>query len=246
MSRFKNLKRKLGFLKAVSFYSKIKNGNFSELVTPNLSFPFQLRNNPFDYATFEEVVLNETYDLPLPFVPEYIIDGGGNIGLTACFFATKFPRATIVTVEPDDENFLLLQSNCKKYPGIRPLKCGIWKNNTHLQIENTEVGNNAFMVTETSEKDGTIKAVTVSSLMEQFNMPHIDILKLDIEGSEKEVFEQGSEKWLPLTKVLVIELHDKMKSGCSRSVFHAMGKYDFSFDMKGENVIFTNNSFLKN
>ena len=74
-------------------------------------------------------------------------------------------------------------------------------------------------------------------------MPHIDVLKLDIEGSEKEVFEEGYENWLPKTKLLLVELHDKMKKGCSRSVLNAVNKYDFSFDIKGENIIFTNNSF---
>jgi hypothetical protein len=73
--------------------------------------------------------------------------------------------------------------------------------------------------------------------------PHIDILKLDIEGSEKEVFETGYEHWLPKINILIIELHDKMKKGCSRAVFNAISKYDFSFDIKGENIIFTNNAF---
>ena len=244
MSRFKNLQKQLGFFKAISFYRKVKSGNLSNLQTGNLAQPFNLRNNPFDYATFEEVILNEAYNIPLGFEPTYIIDGGGNIGLTACFFATKFPKATIVTIEPDTENYKLLQLNCKQYHNIHTLQCGIWKNDTHLKIENTHVGNNAFTVTETNEAGtDTIKALTVFSVMEQSNMPHIDVLKLDIEGSEKEVFEENFEKWLPLTKVLIIELHDEMKKGCSRAVFNAVSKYDFSFDTKGENIIFTNNAF---
>jgi FkbM family methyltransferase len=244
MSRFKNLQKQLGFVKALSFYRKVKSGNLSNLTTDNLTHPFGLRHNPFDYATFEEVILREAYDIPLNFDPKYIIDGGGNIGLTACFFATKFPKAIIITVEPDTENYKLLQLNCKPYSNIHTLQCGIWKNNTNLKIENTHVGNNAFTVTETNEATAeTIKAVTVSAVMEQFNMPHIDVLKLDIEGSEKEVFEENFETWLPLTKVLIIELHDKMKKGSSRAVFNAINKYDFSFDMKGENIIFKNNAF---
>lgn len=244
MSRFKNLQKQLGFFKAVSFYRKLKSGHLSNLQTGNLAHPFGMRNNPFDYATFEEVILKEAYNIPLGFKPEYIIDGGGNIGLTACFFATKYPGATIVTVEPDSGNYNLLQSNSKPYSNIHPLNCGIWKNNAHLKIENTNAGNDAFTVTEADEAgNGTIKAVTISSLMEQFGMPHIDVLKLDIEGSEKEVFEENFEKWLPETKVLIIELHDGMKRGSSRSVFNAVNKYDFSFSMKGENIIFTNNAF---
>ena len=244
MSRFTNLKKQLGFWKAISLYRKIKSGNLSNLQTDNLAQPFNLRNNPFDYATFEEVILKEAYNIPLGFAPKYIIDGGGNIGLTACFLATKFPGATIVTVEPDTENYQLLQLNCKPYANIHTLQCGIWKNDTHLKIENTHVGNNAFTVTETNEVGAdTIKALTVLSVMKQFNLPHIDVLKLDIEGSEKELFEENFETWLPKTKVLIIELHDEMKKGCSRAVFNAVNKYDFSFDTKGENIIFTNNAF---
>jgi FkbM family methyltransferase len=244
MSRFKGLQKQLGFFKALSFYRKVKSGNLSNLQTGNLAHPFNLRNNPFDYATFEEVILKEAYNISLDFEPKYIIDGGGNIGLTACFFATKFPQASVVTIEPDSENYKLLQLNCWQYSNIYTLQCGVWKNDTNLRIENSNAGNNAFTVTETDEvAAGTIKAVTILSVMEQFNMPHIDLLKLDIEGSEKEVFEENFEQWLPKTKVLIIELHDEMKKGCSRSVFSAINRYDFSFNIRGENIIFTNNAF---
>jgi FkbM family methyltransferase len=244
MSRFKKLQKQLGFLKAISFYSKIKRGNLSNLNTHNLAQPFSMRNNPFDYATFEEVILNETYNIPLSFQPKYIIDGGGNIGLSACFFATKYPSAAVISIEPDKDNYKMLQLNCGHYSNIHTQQCGIWKNNTHLKIENADAGNNAFTVTETEEATGeTIQAVTILHLMEKYNMPYIDILKLDIEGSEKEVFEENFDTWLPKTKVLIIELHDEMKKGSSSAVFNAVNQFNFSFSIKGENIIFTNNEF---
>lgn len=244
MSRFTNLKKQLGFWKAISFYRKIKSSNLVNLVIDNLARPFTLRNNPYDYATFEEVLLNKTYDISLPFTPEYIIDGGGNIGLTACYFATKYSKAIIVSIEPDSENFKMMQVNCSQYTNIKMLQNGIWKKNTNLKIADSHAGNNAFTVVETDyETPDTLKAVTIQHIMELYDMHHIDILKLDIEGSEKEVFEENFETWLPKTKVLIIELHDEMKKGCSRSVFNAVNKYDFSFDIRGENIIFTNNAF---
>lgn len=243
MSRFTNLKKQLGFWEAISFYSKIKRGNLSNLFNKHLLKPFCLRKNPFDYATFEEVILNEAYNIPLSFTPKYIIDGGGNIGLTACYFASKYKDAVIVSVEPDKENFKILQTNCNQYANIKMLPNGIWQKNCNLIIENSNVGNNAFTVTETNENtNGSLEAVTIKRIMELYNMPQIDLLKLDIEGSEKEVFEEGYEYWLPKTKVLMIELHDKMKKGCSKAVFNAVNKYDFSFDIKGENIVLTNNT----
>lgn len=244
MSRFTNLKKQFGFWKAISFYRKIKSGNLVNLVIDDLARPFTLRNNPYDYATFEEVLLNKTYDISLSFTPQYIIDGGGNIGLTACYFATKYSGAIIVSIEPDSENFKMMQANCRQYTNIKMMQNGVWKKNTNLKIADSYVGNNAFTVVETDyETPDTLQAVTIQRIMELFDMPHIDILKLDIEGSEKEVFEENFEIWLPKTKVLIIELHDEMKKGCSRAVFNAVNKYDFSFDIRGENIIFTNNAF---
>ena len=63
-------------------------------------------------------------------------------------------------------------------------------------------------------------------------------------GSEKTVFEHNYESWLPFVKVLVIELHDRMVKGASSAVFEAIGKYDFSFGIKGENIVFSNNAKL--
>ena len=226
------------------FLLKIKSGNLVNLVIDDLARPFTLRNNPYDYATFEEVLLNKTYDISLSFTPQYIIDGGGNIGLTACYFATKYSGAIIVSIEPDSENFKMMQANCRQYTNIKMMQNGVWKKNTNLKIADSYVGNNAFTVVETDyETPDTLQAVTIQRIMELFDMPHIDILKLDIEGSEKEVFEENFEIWLPKTKVLIIELHDEMKKGCSRAVFNAVNKYDFSFDIRGENIIFTNNAF---
>ena len=245
MSRFSNLNKKLGLLKALSFYSKLKNNKVEGFKIDNLLKPFSMRNNPYDYATFEEVILNETYNIDLPFSPEFIIDGGGNIGLTACYFATKYPNAIVISVEPDAENFKILQTNTRAYKNISAFKSGIWKSNAYLKIIDSQVGNNAFTVTESNEEDTqAIKAVGIYNLMTEFNSPKIDILKLDIEGSEKEVFETNFETWLPKTKILIIELHDAMKPGCSKSVFNAISKYDFSFSIKGENIVFTNNALI--
>jgi hypothetical protein len=76
--------------------------------------------------------------------------------------------------------------------------------------------------------------------MREQNWNSIDILKVDIEGSEKEVFELNYENWLPKCKAIVIELHDNMKQGTSKSVFKAISQYNFSFEMQDENLIFIN------
>ncbi len=245
MSRYGSLKKYLSAGEALSIYLKIKMGNYENFHVSKLKFPFSMRNNPYDYATFEEVILREAYNIPINFIPYSIIDGGGNIGLTAAYFATKYPQASIVSLEPDKDNFNLLQQNTKAYKNVKAINKGIWNKQTDLVISNVGMGNNGFTVDEANENSfSVIPSLCIADIMQIMNWEHIDLLKLDVEGSEKEIFSGNYENWLPKTKVLIVEIHDRMKKGCSKAVFSAINNYNFSFSLIGENLVFTNESFL--
>ena len=241
MSRFSNLKKHLSFREAISIYLKIKKGNYDSFRLKKLQHPFSMRKNPYDYATFEEVLLREDYNIDFGFEPQTIIDGGANIGLTSVFFANKFPNANIVAVEPEKENFQILQKNTNSYSNISLLNAGIWDHNTFLSVVDEGKGNNAFTVKEVPvNTENAIKALSVYEIMKQQDWSTIDILKLDIEGTEKNIFEKNYESWLPFVRVLIVELHDRMIEGSSEAVFNTISKYNFTKEIKGENHIFFN------
>ena len=241
MSRFSNLKKHLSFREAISIYLKIKKGNYDSFRLKKLQHPFSMRKNPYDYATFEEVLLREDYNIDFGFEPQTIIDGGANIGLTSVFFANKFPNANIVAVEPEKENFQMLQKNTNSYSNISLLNAGIWDHNTFLSVVDEGKGNNAFTVKEVPvNTENAIKALSVYEIMKQQDWSTIDILKLDIEGTEKNIFEKNYESWLPFVRVLIVELHDRMIEGSSEAVFNTISKYNFTKEIKGENHIFFN------
>lgn len=244
MSRFSILKKHLSFSEAVSFYFKMKMGKWSNFKLKKLKHPFAIRNNPYDFATLEEVLLKGDYDIDLSFEPMTIIDGGANIGLTSIFFANKYPNAQIVSVEPETGNFEMLKKNSQHYPNISLLNTGIWSHTANLAIVDTGKGNNSFTVEELSAptKD-SIRAVSIADIMNERKWKTIDIVKLDIEGSEKTVFQKNYAGWLPFVRVLIVELHDRMVNGCSETVFNALGNYDFSKEINGENHIFFNKNF---
>lgn len=241
MSRFSALKKHLSLKEAFFIYTKMKIGQWNNWKLVKLKHPFSLRNNPYDYATFEEVLLREDYNLELGFTPKTIIDAGANIGLTSIYLASKYPTAKIVSLEPEHGNFQVLVQNAAKYENIKTVKAGVWNKITFLAIKDNGGGNNAFTVEEVSEEtESTIQALSIADIMQQNDWQQIDFLKIDIEGSEKIVFESDIESWLPFTKTLVIELHERMVPGCSAAVFSALNKYSFSSVEKGENIIFTN------
>ena len=244
MSRFSGLKKYLSWNEAISIYFKMKSGQYHEWKLKKLIHPVSLRNNPYDYATFEEVILKEEYKLPNDFKPLTIIDAGANIGLTSAYFASKYPNASIVSLEPDLENFNWLKNNTKLYKNVHPMLAGLWNQSGHLAVTHTSEGNNAFRVEVLpGYQEGSIAAFTVSEIMRLQNWKTVDLLKIDVEGAEKEIFEKNAE-WLPKVKMLVVELHDRFKPGCADAVFAVTGRYNFTYYEQGENHVFVNQDLL--
>ena len=97
----------------------------------------------------------------------------------------------------------------------------------------------------TAEDPAAFRTTTVGKLLAESGFDEIDLLKVDIEGAEKEVFGAPDvDEWLPKVKVLTIELHDRMKRGCSYEFFKAVSKYKWFFAFRGENLIFIRESLM--
>lgn len=246
MSRFKGLQFYKGFAEAAKIYVQLKFRKRITMRLLGLKFPFEMRDTGSDYATFTEVLVKKDYKLPFKYDPKTILDAGGNIGLTALFFANEFPQASIVTVEPDQKNFELLKKNTAPYKNIIPLNKGVWHHQAFLNVIDLGKGANSFIVEETPAPGiESIEAISIAEIMQQQGWQQIDLLKIDIEGTEKNIFENNAELWLPHTKVLFVESHDRMKKGCSAAIFKAVSNYNFSCFIAGENFLFVNEDLVQ-
>ena len=240
-SRLVLLIKAFGLADGVKFYVHFLFKKYGAFKSAKYKSRFRLRKNFADKYTFTQVFLDDQYNIDFPFQPLTIIDGGANIGLAAAYFAYRYPEASIVAIEPSKNNFKMVQENTAAFKQIKAYCKGIWSKSAYLHIINATDHDNAFIVEETAQnhKDA-IPAVSIEDIMRQHNWKYIHILKLDIEGSEKEVFESGFEYWLPRTRAIIIEIHDHMRSGASKAVFQAITKYNFSFSLQHENLIFIN------
>lgn len=244
-SRLKGLIKEFGFADGWKFYVHSKVNPSGTFYSSRYKRAFYLRPHTSDFYTFKQVFVERQYQIPIPFIPKTIVDAGANIGLATIYFAHRFPQARIVAIEPSKENFEILQCNVQGLSNVEPLCMGLWNKETHLRIIDTKSSKDSFMVKEASNvvEDG-VPAISVPAIMKRHGFDSIDILKVDIEGSEKELFEENYESWLPKTKMLLIEIHDFMKDSCATSVFKAISKYNFSFSMKHENLIFLNKDLM--
>ncbi|MHA8066976.1 FkbM family methyltransferase [Aquirufa sp. ROCK2-A2] len=215
--------------------------NFSS-ITPfsssHLLHPLWLRNHSSDFSVFYQIFLKHEYAINFAFEPKVILDCGANVGLASVYFKNRFPQSKIISIEPDRDNFDMLLQNTRGYSDVFCVKGAVWNKETNLIIKDQGIGSWGFMIEESSlQTNDSIKSYTIAQLMTQFGIDQIDILKIDIEGSEKELFESNFETWLPKTKVIIIELHDKMRAGSTRSFFNALSTFDYSLEMSGENLI---------
>ena len=52
------------------------------------------------------------------------------------------------------------------------------------------------------------------------------------------MFDESAEEWIDLVDCLIIELHDRIKPGCSKQVMERMASHDFTYCIYGENYVF--------
>ena len=239
-SRLKGLINTFGLLEGLGIYSRIKLKKSGRIDLHKYNASFYLRPKTSDLFTFDQVFIKQQYKIQLPFKPLTIVDAGANIGLSAAYFAITYPAAQIIAIEPEERNFEQLLKNIAPYKNITPLQKGLWNQETFVKITNLDDHVNSFMVQEDAENTNGISTVSLQAIMEQNKWETIDILKIDIEGSEKDVFEENTDYWLPKTKSIFVETHDRMRKGSTDAVLNALKKYNFSFSTIDENLVFIN------
>jgi len=170
--------------------------------------------------------------------PRIIVDAGANIGTSSIFFARNFPEARVFAIEPARENYELLLKNVAGHGNIVPVKAALWDSTCQKVLRDRHTGPWGYTLAEGGDTASTGQLVECKSLpqfMREQDIPSIDILKIDIEGGEKVLFESSAE-WISRVDVISIELHDRIVMGCSRAFY--LATRDFAcFAQSGEKVI---------
>lgn len=202
--------------------------------------PFIIRKNTSDLKVFRSVFLNKEFKLSKPVNPKFIIDAGAYTGLSTLFFAMQYPEAKIIAVEPEASNFEILKKHTASKQNIESINYGLWSKKTFLKVIDNKLGKWAFSLKEVNDtSDYDIHGITVKEILEKSGFKQIDILKIDIEGAEKELFSNNYQSWLDKVNTIIIELHDRYIEGCSEAVYNALIPTLWEVSGKGEKLIFT-------
>jgi FkbM family methyltransferase len=199
--------------------------------------PISLRIGTSDLDVYKKIFLDREYEVPFHAQPKTILDLGANTGLASLFFSLHFPNAQIVAVEPDPANFALLKKNTAHLPQVTCLQAAVWPHDAQVRLVDPGIGAWGLQIHEdptTNSPSIPVLAISLPSLLRDFPTGQIDLLKIDIEGAEKELLE-NADSWIPSVNAIVIELHDRYKPGCSRAFYRATNEFPNEKHV-GENI----------
>jgi FkbM family methyltransferase len=219
---------------------------------PNME-PIYIRPGESDLDVLHQIYFAKFYQIRVPEVREridrryreilaagkvpIIVDAGANIGISSIWFARQYGDARVVAVEPDAGNLALLRRNVAPYPNVAVLDAAIGATRGFAALSNS--GERLAWTVQTSRAEDGVKIVTVDDAFAASGGDEPFIVKIDIEGFERDLFASNLD-WLDRAYVVFVEPHDWMFPGerSSGPVQQAMAQRSFEMFIAGDTLAF--------
>lgn len=161
-----------------------------------------------DLATLWLIFFSETYSVSESDLR--IIDAGANVGMFTVYAAFRAPRAQIASVEPFSNTF----EHLSKAISENHLEDRVIAVRAALQGVNGTVGFDSrpgmpSQFRAVTPNGSPVEAITLPSLIESCGWDHIDLLKIDIEGSEYETLLNTPTPVLRQIRRIAMEYHPR-------------------------------------
>lgn len=151
-----------------------------------------------------------------------IIDAGAHIGTATISLARRFPKATIVAIEPSSDNIALLRQNTAAFPNVEVRHAALSATGGgQIELRNRGTGQCGFtVIPKPADRAGgeileTVPTLSIDDLQAEF-AGRIGFVKLDIEGAEQEIFVHSAAA-LGAAQFVFVELHDRIVPGCTEA-----------------------------
>jgi len=164
----------------------------------------------YDLETLWQINFHALY--PLRASDRVIVDAGANIGLFTCWAAARVPDATIVAVEPSPANFQRLVDHVRANgfaQRVIPLQIALDATATVAWLSGHAAASQ-MMHLMSGHAPGAlpVETWTLSDLIARIPEQHIDLLKMDIEGSEYPVLMSAGADQLARVGRISLEYHE--------------------------------------
>lgn len=203
---FKFFKRiQLIFINVLYNKNNLKNNQFKNGgVTKIFNNDFYFHHNSSFRDTYKEIFLNNIYEFKTENSKPIIIDCGSNMGLSILYFSKKYPSAAIIAFEPDPFVLPYLEKNIKsnKLNNVRLIPKAVWTKETKIKFYSDYGMGGRIEIEYANQIPKNIETVR----LRDFLNTEIDMLKIDIEGSEYNVLKDCVDR-IHNVKNIFIEYH---------------------------------------
>jgi FkbM family methyltransferase len=139
-----------------------------------------------------------------------VIDAGANIGIASLWLAAKYPGARLVCFEPERENFALLQRNLTQIAGATCVQAALGAHAGEAVLHVTDnASDHSLTATPGPSRPQRVPCLTLDDYLEGAGIDRVDLLKLDVEGSELDVLE-GMRRTAGRVQVIAGECHERL------------------------------------
>jgi FkbM family methyltransferase len=184
-----------------------------------------------DLKAFWQIFLRRVYRVQP--TDRVIFDLGANIGVFTLYAARSALQAKVFSLEPFPSTFSRLVTNIRDHDLDGRVKC--------LNFAATGTGGSRVMpdaevpsqrralASSTNGKSGTeVQGKTLVALLDENNLPQVDLLKMDIEGSEYEVLLSTPPTVLARIRRIAMEYHGDCAPYSKRQLFDYLQRAGFT------------------
>jgi len=166
-----------------------------------------------DNFIFSEVFDHQYYRSDLIRKPKTILDLGANAGFTSVFFARFYDNPHIACVEPEPGNVRVLKENLRLNgvtADVFAVAVSTSDGSLRLRLDQHDYGHKIVDRDFETDDAGTVTevpAVSVPTILDKLGWDRVGLLKVDIEGHEKELL-GGNCDWMQRVDAMYIECHE--------------------------------------
>jgi len=180
----------------------------------NKKLYIEFRQNSGDIFTLYEIFGTQPYNFPADSLGKIrtIVDLGAHIGFSTLYFSSLFSDSKIYSVEASADNYQMLEKNINLNSiNAIPLNKYISSENGTANIYIHKNSNKCSVYPDGDANISTdnVEKITMTDLINRYELESIDILKVDIEGAEGELF-SDCKSWIDRVKLITIEVHPNL------------------------------------
>lgn len=142
----------------------------------------------YDLEVWRDVFEDGDCEIDLQPAPRVILDLGAHVGFASMYYAMKYPDAEILAVEAEPSNYRQLVENVSQFRNVRSIHCAVCGADRPVELHvHPRSVSHSLVDRAVGGSSTVVPGRSLDSLLAEFGIDRVDLIKFNIEGMEFEV-----------------------------------------------------------